>query len=255
MNMEQFRIFLAGTTAACRYAGEYLSKLGITVSAEPSPDPSCVLLDVPSFRSDGNLRQGGSVERILGQISPGAIICGGQLDHPALAGYWCIDFLKDEEYLCRNAYITAECALDVAMPLMGRTFSRCPVLIIGWGRIGKCLSQLMRNLGSRVTLGVRDEKQAAILRVLGYDALLISQIPEELDRFQLIFNTVPAPVLKSEDLSRCREDCVKIELASRTGMESEDIIIARGLPGIPMPESSGQLIAQTLLRLLPGGTP
>ena len=88
---------------------------------------------------------------------------------------------------------------------------------------------------------------------MGYDALLISQIPDELVRFQLIYNTVPAPVLNAASLSLCPENCVKIELASRDGMEGDDIIIARGLPGIHMPESSGELIAQTFLRLIPGG--
>jgi hypothetical protein len=51
---------------------------------------------------------------------------------------------------------------------------------------------------------------------------------------------------------QCREDCVKIELASKDGMEGDDIIIARGLPGIHLPESSGELIAETFLRLCCG---
>ena len=253
--MKKNRIFLAGTTAACRYAGEYLAKCGIPVSNEPAEDASYILLDVPSFRSDGQLRQGGQPEGLLMQLPMNVTICGGNLDLCALRGYRCIDFLKDEAYLCRNAYITAECALDVAMPLMGRTFRHCPVLIVGWGRIGKCLAQLLKDLGARVTLGVRDSRQAEILKVLGYDALLMHQVPGELGRFRLIYNTVPAPVLSRGDLSLCREDCVKIELASGNGLEGEDIVIARGLPGIHMPESSGRLIAETFLRLLPGGTP
>jgi len=251
--MEQIRVFRAGTTAACRYAGDYLARLGIIVQNSPSENTQYLLLDAPSFQSDGSLRQGGQLEPVLNSLPSHVVVCGGNMNHPSLVNYRCIDFLRDEEYLCRNAYITAECALDVAMPFMGRTFSRCPVLIIGWGRIGKCLAQLMRNLGARVTLGVRDPKQAAILRVLGYDALQISQIPDELVRFRLIYNTVPAPVLNAASLSLCPENCVKIELASRDGMEGDDIIIARGLPGIHMPESSGELIAQTFLRLIPGG--
>ena len=50
-------------------------------------------------------------------------------------------------------------------------------------------------------------------------------------------------------MAHCLEDCVKIDLASKPGIEDEDVIIARGLPGIHFPESSGKLIADTLLRL------
>ena len=49
-------------------------------------------------------------------------------------------------------------------------------------------------------------------------------------------------------MDACRNDCVCIELASKNGIEYEDIIIARGLPGIHLPESSGNLIAETFLR-------
>ena len=47
----------------------------------------------------------------------------------------------------------------------------------------------------------------------------------------------------------CRPECLKIELASVSGMEGDDVIIARGLPGIWAPETSGRLIARTVLRL------
>lgn len=252
--MEQISVFCAGTTAACGFARKYLSGLGVNCVPEPGADVRYLLLDVPSFRSDSCMRRGGRIEPLLEALPGDVTVCGGNLSHPALDSRPLLDFLKDEQYLCRNARITAECALDVAMPLMGRMFYRCPVLIIGWGRIGKCLAQLLRGLGAPVTLGVRDSRQAEILKVLGYDALLIPEIPGEIDRFRLIFNTVPAPVLTADALSCCREDCVKIELASRDGLAGEDIVIARGLPGIHMPESSGRLIAETFLRLIPGGT-
>ena len=42
---------------------------------------------------------------------------------------------------------------------------------------------------------------------------------------------------------------MKIDLASEKGLGGEDVIWARGLPGIHAPESSGRLIAETCLRL------
>lgn len=233
--MENRIIFSAGTTPACDYAARMLRSLGLRIVDTPSEAVTHVLLDVP-------VRQMCPLE----DFHPDVTLCGGRLDAP---GHRVVDFLKDEEYLCRNAYITAECALDVAMPCLNRTFRRLPVLILGWGRIGKCLSQLLRDLGADVTVAVRNPSQRAILRALGYDSELISELEDMLPRFRLIYNTVPHPVLSREALALCREDCVKIELASSDGMEGEDIIIARGLPGIHMSESSGELIARTYLRL------
>ncbi len=238
--MEKKSIFLAGNTAACRYAGEYLASLGLPVVHSPGQEVGYALLDVPSFRF------GEAVEDFLMNLSRETIICGGRLDQPALRDFRTVDFLQDEIYLCENAYITAECALDVAFPYLKRTVRGCPVLILGWGRIGKALGQLLKAMGAAVTIAARNPSQRAMVHALGYSTADYSELPEMLPHFRLVFNTVPEVVL---DTSGCREDCAKIELASRDGMTGEDIIIARGLPGIHMPESSGELIARSFLRL------
>jgi dipicolinate synthase subunit A len=137
----------------------------------------------------------------------------------------------------------------VALPYLDITIRNCPTLIIGWGRIGKCLGQLLKNMGADIVIAARKETDRAMIRALGMKAVDINDLPDQLDRYRLIFNTAPELVLKREQMAHCREDCVKIDLASKSGMEDEDVIIARGLPGIHFPESSGKLIADTLLRL------
>ena len=83
-----------------------------------------------------------------------------------------------------------------------------------------------------------------MLQALGYSSIAVSDIPEALDDFRLIYNTAPEKVL---DVSGCRK-CLKIDLASKRGLIGEDVIWARGLPGMYAPETSGKLIAQTFLR-------
>ena len=72
---------------------------------------------------------------------------------------------------------------------------------------------------------------------------------ETLGKYRLILNTAPERLLTKEQLAQCHPDCVKIDLASRTGIEGDSVIVARGLPGVHMPESSGRLIAETYVRL------
>ena len=248
--MEKSLIFAAGSTAGSQYAASYLRDLGLPVTEEPGADVRYLLLDVPSFGPGGRLRSGGDISALLTQLPEDLMICGGNLNHRAMEGYEQVDFLKDEAYLCDNAYITAECALDVALPYLKHTIRQCPVLIIGWGRIGKCLGQLLKAMDAEVTVAARNPAHRAMARALGYGAEELDGI--SLNHYRLIYNTVPFPVISRTQLAQTDEHCVKIELASRDGMEGDDIIIARGLPGIHMPESSGKLIADTFLRLCYG---
>ena len=120
-----------------------------------------------------------------------------------------------------------------------------PVLVIGWGRIGKCLSRLLRNLGAEVTIAARQESHRAIITALGFQAVSIEGICEILPQIRLVYNTVPRRILTVPTDGRC----VKIDLASKQGLIGDDVVWARGLPGICAPESSGELIARTFLRL------
>ena len=247
--MDEKFIYAAGSTAANRYAVKYLKDHGIPITDSPGSNIRYLLLDVPSFGPEGWLRGGGSIEKLLEQLPGDITVCGGNLAHPALNGYETVDFLKDETYLCENAYITAECALDVALPYLKRTIRGCQVLIIGWGRIGKCLARLFKNLDADVTVAARNPKDRALINVLGYQAASPDHLTGILGQIHLLCNTVPTPVLCPEQTKICPGSCVKIELASKDGIAGDDIIIARGLPGIHMPISSGKLIGDTFLRL------
>lgn len=244
------RLFLcAGSSPAARYACAFLRSFGISTTACPSDAVTDLLLDVPSFQADGSLRFGGTPETLLQQLRPDVTVWGGGLNHTVLANHPTRDLLQDPYYLSENAYITAECALDVALPYLSVTLRGCPVLILGWGRIGKCLSQLLKSIGANVIVAARKETDLAMLRALGFEAVGIWELSGSIGQYRLIFNTVPAPILDSSVMAQCHNDCVKIDLASTQGMEAEDSIIARGLPGIHMPESSGLLIARAVLRI------
>ena len=247
--MEERPLYCAGGTTALKYAAEYLRSFGVTVADRPGMDVGQVLLDVPSFAPDGRLRSGGDAENLLAQLPGNVTLFGGNLDHPALADYRTVDLLKDARYQAENAYITAECALESALTYLPLTLRRCPVLIIGWGRIGKCLGQLLKSVGADVTIAARKAPDRAICQALGYGAADTANLENSLDRYRLIFNTAPELVLNRQQMAGCHPDCVKIELASKAGMEDDGVIIARGLPGIHMPESSGKLIAETYIRL------
>jgi len=165
-----------------------------------------------------------------------------------LDNYQKIDLLQDPYFLAKNAAITAECALQVAAPYMKTTFADSTALILGWGRIGKYLAKLLSSLGCCVTVAARKENDRAMLEALGYRAVDFSQVSRTLRHCQILFNTVPELPLHSDSLDGWKNG-IAIDLASYPGMKGKDVIPARGLPGKYAPETTGKLIAETIIRL------
>ena len=216
--MSEFNIYCLPGNAATEHAGRILQKLNVPVSFVPEAAATHWLLPVPT--------------RIPVQAPEGVTVIGGNLEGTG------IDLLKDPFYLAENAAITARCAMGL---IKGSS-----VLILGWGRIGKCLGCFLREAGVEVTIAARKESDVAMIRALGYEGIFFHEAPPLLPQFDTIINTVPATVLSADG---CREDCVLVELASRPGMVGDNIMDGRGLPGKFAPEESGRLIARTVLRL------
>ena len=236
-------ILAAGHTDALEHACKYLQGQGLCVHRTPAGTVTHVLLPVPSLEPDGRIKGGGVLSDLLQCLPKNVTIIGGNLEHPLLADYNKIDLLQDAGYLARNARITAYCAIALAMQMLPCTLDRLAVLVIGWGRIGKCLAQLLATMGADVTVAARKETDRATLASLGYRNVTIPRIHP--DEYGLIYNTAPQMILPE-----CKGDALKIDLASAPGIGSSDVIWARGLPNKMAPESSGQLIADTVTSYL-----
>lgn len=250
--MKTFNFFFAGRTDALAHCMQYLQYHGCNISLAPNKTVTHLILPVPSFDPNGSIKGGEDLQAVLQQLPKNVTVLGGALSHPALEGYRTVDLLTDPVYLAENANITAHCALKHAMQHLKVTLQGCPVLVIGWGRIGKCLAVLLRQLGARVSVCARKEADRAMLLALGYETADITPPAYDLMRYRVIFNTAPTMVLPEGSLENCREDCIKIDLASSPGIAGKDVIWARGLPNRDAPESSGILIGQTILRLISG---
>ena len=237
------KLFPMGYSNALIWAVSFLQDAGIELVHTPE-QATHILLPVPSFDASGNIRGGGKIH----DLPKSAVIIGGMLNRSELQGYTCIDLLTDELYVAKNAMITAYCALKYAIEQLTVTLEGCPVLIIGFGRIGKCLARLLAALGGQVTVAARKPSDTALIEALGMRAVSTASLSGQ--GYRVIFNTVPAMVLPEQKAKLCRADCLKIDLASAPGLLGEDVIRARGLPGLMAPESSGKLIAKTVIRLL-----
>lgn len=230
-------------TPALKYALEELDNRGIGITREPCEKVTHLLLSAPCRIIEGELMG------ILKKLPRDITVLGGVLDRQELIGYRCQDLLTDPLYLAKNAMITAYCAVGLAERNLPVVWEGCPVLVLGWGRIGKCLGSILKKLGAEVSIAARKPEDLAMIAALGCDGRSVAGLDCILRRYRVIFNTIPAPVLKQGQRALCREDCILIELASKPGMEGAGIIDGRGLPGKMAPESSGKLIARSVMRL------
>lgn len=223
-------------SGAMSYAVRHLDSMGYRINKEPSSDINHLLLPVPSFPDGCNY-----LPPILDALPSKVNVYGGFLHVPPLIGYQRIDFLADPYYLAQNAAITAECTLEIMENISDQDIAGRDILILGWGRIGKCLGKLLQKKGAHVTIAARKDADLAMIEVLGYNAMPLVDLKPEAE---FIINTVPAMVLP-----QVPEHCHAIELASKPGMAGKNIISARGLPGKMRPHESGKLIAETFVRL------
>ena len=224
--MDMTGIFVMGDSPAVGFAGEILKKQGIPIYDAPDRAVSHVLLNVPTSAV------------ALPDIGEDVTVIGGNLD--GISGHPTMDLLRQEQYLAENAAITADCALRLLGMHLPVMFCSSSVLIIGWGRIGKCLAQRLKSLGARVTVAARKPGDIAMLSALGYGAVEVKNADPT--GFDAIVNTAPAPI----SLPDCNG--IKIDLASKKGLPGEDVIWARGLPGKMLPKASGMCIARGILR-------
>lgn len=163
-----------------------------------------------------------------------------------------LDLLKDPYYLAANAAITAEAALGILLKELRCAIDSANILILGWGRIGKCLTHQLHHLGANVTVYARKDADRAMLRALGYHPCTREELGRGLGRYCCVINTIPAAVLTEEEGARLRRDALKLELASGVWLPGEDVILGHGLPGKSKSAAAGALIADTIIYHLGG---
>ena len=224
---------------ALRTAQRHLCRQGVRFTQSPM-DAEYLLYSAPTRLN------------MLNECTTDQIIIGGNLDF-LNESVERIDLLKDPHYLCDNAAITAEAALALILQGLRREITRANILILGWGRIGKCLTHQLHHLNANVTVYARKEEDRAMLACLGYRHADRQELARSLSRYHCIVNTIPAAVLTEEVGRTIRPDCLKLELASGIWLPGEDVIPAHGLPGKYKPDAAGALIAKTIIRHL-GGT-
>lgn len=231
--MKPLTICIPVATPALFHAGQILADAGATLTSAPD-DAECLLYPAPT------------PPEAMGDYTCDKLIIGGNLDflRPCVGH---LDLLKDPYYVAANAAITAEAALGIILSNLECSITEAEILILGWGRIGKCLTHQLKALNAKLTVFARKSEDRSMLRALGYSPITPEELPNALPKFRCIVNTAPAPILTEDDVKQLRSDCYKLDLASVRSIPGDGVLHAKGLPGKCKPEASGNLIANTIV--------
>lgn len=131
-------------------------------------------------------------------------------------------------------------------------------LVIGYGRLGKVLARQLRGLGVRVSVAARKYADLAWIRAEGLEAERSDQLSGWLCGYDLVVNTVPAPILGREELTQLKPGCLVIDLASKPGGVDFDAaaqlgvkaVWALSLPGKVAPVTAGLAIRDAIYNIL-----
>lgn len=173
------------------------------------------------------------------------------------SGLYIRDYYQRQDFLIPNALLTAEGAVSIALKEYGKSIFSSRCLVVGFGRIGKILAKLLKNMGAKVTVSARSVKDISLAKISGFETTNVSKINEKAD-FDLIFNTVPALVLDAAVLSFLSSARMIIDLASAPGgtdkFAAEELgiklIPALGIPGKCFPEAAGEIIADVIYKMI-----
>ncbi len=164
------------------------------------------------------------------------------------------DYSVRESFIKANAVPTAEVAAFLAQNELKMTVSGMRTAVIGYGYVGKALTDVLLRLGATVTVIARREAAREAASSTGAFAIDFPKLDIHGKNFDCIFNTVPSIVLDEARLRALKRDCVIIELASSPGGIDKNAaarygiktIGAPALPGRFTPKTAGRIIYDTL---------
>ncbi len=202
------------------------------------------------------------VEELLEEMKKGQSLFGGCISEDIVKRcrekeVEVYDFMKMDDVAIFNAIATAEGAIVKAMELKPVNLHGSRCLVLGYGRCGKVLAQKLKGMDAEVSVCARSDRARSESEAMGFSSMDFGELSRHILRFDYIFNTVPAVVLKYPELKRLSRDACIIDIASAPGGVDQEAAgklqvqsyLCPSLPGIYAPKSSGIRLAEKVIKL------
>ena len=168
-----------------------------------------------------------------------------------------IDVMKNEELAILNTIATAEGTIQTMISNTKKIIHESNILILGFGRVAKTLAKKLQGLVKNVDCASNNKEELAWIEAFGYNVINLENLVENISKYDIIINTIPAIILSYENMKYIKKDTLLIDLASNLGgidkNEAKDkglkLIHALGLPGKIAPVSSAKFIKKIIYEI------
>ncbi len=276
--MKKF-LFIGGDQRQ-QYAAQYLMRQGCSVTtAEDCPEfermveaADYIVLPLPVSRDGIRINSPMSIapltlKKVIRALDESKTVFAGMPSKDLEVELSCkdiklYDYYKNEALAILNSISTAEGVIHEAIGSMSIDLHGSKVAVFGYGKASSALARRLVALGAQVWAFARSERDRAAAEADNCKAIPLDSISSQNIAFDLVVNTVPAPVVTEKFIKSLPKSCLIIEIASApfgvdfTAAEAEGIRVIRcpSLPGMYSPKSAGEAIARTILNIVnPGG--
>lgn len=259
---------LIGGDARQKFAARYLSEQGVDVLTLDVPDMednfkrsdidamNFVILPIPSQK-----RQYG----FLSEINKNCIVFGNQYPEGNLfQSRHFLSLTKREDFQILNAVPTAESAVAILIDNLPKILRECRIAVVGYGRIGKVLVEMLAKTYAKVTMATRRYEDIIMAKTVSNDTIQIGngdlgrKFIDEIRKYDAIVNTAPVPLFREEILHIMDQRTILVDLSSGcVGVDfacaerlKMNAIKAPGLPGKMAPQTAGEIIGQVVYHIL-----
>ncbi|MBQ7172826.1 MAG: hypothetical protein IJR88_01725 [Clostridia bacterium] len=291
MEISALRYAVFGGDARQSFLTEILRRKGLTVDSFGVPDQpdtgswkkileraDCLFLPLPITRDGVRLFCEDREDIVPVRLDrffdcAGKILFAGRIPPSfrasvSASGGRIYDYFDSESLQILNALPTAEGAIFTAMKELPVTLCGACIAVIGYGRIGRLLTDRLVALGSSVTVYERKEDRHPYIRFSKaaaspfFDAGGKKQLLSLPRDCRVLFNTVPEPIFTREVLEFFPKNCLFVDLASPPGgldpVAASELNINRvwatALPGKYAPESAASYLAEEALSIIEKAT-
>lgn len=211
-----------------------------------------ILLPIPTTRDNSAvLNTNIYINDVLKEVKCGDVVsCYGlptnYLEAARERGARVIDLAFDEDFLYENAELTALCTLGILLNTTDRSPRDLSVGVVGYGRIGKRLTNVLLYLGARVR--VYTSREATRIDLCEYGvASAASTERADLSGLDILINTAPAVIFGRDAVP---PDLRVIDLASGDNFPGRDVERYPSVPAKMLPFSAGRAWGRAIERFI-----
>ncbi len=221
-----------------------------------------VILPLPAFKDEAlnapYWDEKIKASNILDALDKDKIVFGGMLgdsfkNELKKRGISFYDYFENETLTLKNAALTAEGGIKLAIEKTNISLSDANCFVFGFGRIGKLLSRNLLSFGAKVTVLARKKSALLEASLSGCDICPLSEYSTKINKADIIFNTIPSVFL--DEFNLIKKDAFVIDLASKPGflpdnakaILSDRFVHYLSVPGKVAPKSAGKIIFDTII--------